>query len=358
MVDTLIPLNAPVNGDPKYAARAARQTLVGVPLSGATAARPLGARSGVRPGTPASTVTVTLSGSTPNWAVNPHAGAIDTQSPAAGPYEYAFDAQKTGALAAQDGSNARVDLVCVLPFDTDEDQSGDRKVDIVTVTGTANGSLAAPAAPARAMVLARVNVPKAGSGTNPTVTWVAPYLTAAGGVIPVDTAGNLLLITGHPGQVAHVFGDPTSSNNGDYQWSVSLNTWFKAGGTASLLSAAPAPTAKASSGQETTLMKSTVTMPAAGDVWIAFTSLSQISVNGTSNNWAGNLAVRVDGVQVGGTRRVGNLASNDNSPVPTDRMVHARLAAGARAVTVVLTVDSGSSTSPFINNPQIEVWQG
>lgn len=356
MADTLIPLNAPTGGDPKYAARAARQTLVAVPISGATAARPLGARSGVRPGTPTWTVTVTLSGSTPSWVVYPHAGVIDTQSAVAGPYEYAFDAQKSGTLAAQDGSNARVDLVCVLPSDTDEDQSGDRKVDIVTVTGTANGSLTAPAAPARAMILARVNVPKAGSGTNPTVTWVAPFLTAAGGVVPVESLASLLLITGHPGQVAHVYGDPTSSNNGDYQWSVSLGTWFKAGGTAALSSTAPLGTKLANAGATTTIATSTFTMAAAGDVWISFTSISQ--TGNTSTNWAGNLSVLVDGVRVGLYRRVGNLNATNNAPVPLDRMVHVRLAAGSRTITATLSVDSTSGGGTYVNNPQIEVWQG
>lgn len=231
MTDTLMPINAAASGDPKYAARAARQTLVGVPLSGATAARPLGVRSGVRPGTPSTTATVALSGTTPTWTVNPHAGVIDAQaSAAAGAYEYAFDAVKSGSLAAQDSTNARRDLLCVQVSDTDEDQSGLRKVDIVSATGTANGSLALPTVPDRSMPIVVVNVPKAGGG-NPTVTWIAPVSVAAGGVVPVSSSAELLALPKFPGAYADLIAATDGTTLGLYHCADGANWTLAVGDT-------------------------------------------------------------------------------------------------------------------------------
>lgn len=203
MADTLIPINADAtSGDPKYAARATRQTIVAVPLAGASASRPFGVKSGVRPGTAASTVTVSLSGSTPTWTVNPHAGVIDAQtSNLAGAYLYAVESAKTGQLAAQDGTNARIDLVCVQVSDKDEGQASTSGPVVVTVTGTANGSLPVPAAPDRSIVLAQVNVPKVGGGA-PTVTWVAPTAASAGGIPAFRSSAELTAFAGSAGQYA------------------------------------------------------------------------------------------------------------------------------------------------------------
>src|SRR5690606_13487402 len=68
---TVWPLDA-VEGAPEYDGRALRQTGV-VDLAYATSARPLGARSGVRPGTPDSTLSTTST----TWTVKPHAGVLD-----------------------------------------------------------------------------------------------------------------------------------------------------------------------------------------------------------------------------------------------------------------------------------------
>lgn len=229
MAITIWPANA-TNGVPAVAGRGLRQTSVGVPLAGATAARPLGVRSGVRPGTPSFTVTV--SGKIVNVA--PHAGVIDGQTAAeAGGYEYSSDAVvPVQTNLTQDASNPRVDLVSVQVSDPSEsDGTSVAAVQFVYTQGIAAAAPLAPgdsgssvAAPARSFPLARINVPRSGGG-NPTVSWVAPYLTAAGGVLPVDTLANLKQIAGAFGQTAVVWGDATSGANAFYGWNATANRW-------------------------------------------------------------------------------------------------------------------------------------
>lgn len=173
---------AAVTGSPTYDGRYLRQTTVAPFLLGATAARPLGARSGVRPGTSTSTVTATST----TWSVAAHAGVIDGESAnEAGPYAYSFDAVVSGSMTAANATYARIDLISVQVSDPAEsDGSSTPSIAIVYTTGTAAPSPAVPTTPARAFNLAQINVPASGGGA-PSVVWVAPYLTAAGAVIPV-----------------------------------------------------------------------------------------------------------------------------------------------------------------------------
>lgn len=180
---TVWPVDA-VGGAPEYSGRDLRQALSPA-LAGATATRPLGALSGVRPGTPADTVEV--SGST--WTCHPHAGVIDGQSAAeAGPYWYAVDADVTGPVDAANATNPRQDLIYARISDPAEsDGSTDPEVEILYLAGTAASSPTPPATPARSIPLAVLNVPKAGGGAT-TVTWVAPYMAAPGGLVYVRNA--------------------------------------------------------------------------------------------------------------------------------------------------------------------------
>lgn len=183
MVARLYPADS-VGGAPAYSGRALRQTQAPF-LAGATAARPLGAMSGVRPGTPSSTVTATST----TWTVTPFAGIIDAEAAAiAGPYAFAFDANVTGAVTAAGGS-ARVDSLSVRVNDGAE---GDGTViaPFADIVYTLSGS----ALPARSFVLANINVPATGGGA-PSVTWVAPYAVAAGGVLPAMTKARLDTVT-------------------------------------------------------------------------------------------------------------------------------------------------------------------
>lgn len=210
MAITVWPIDAK-NGAPQYAGRGLRQTTVGVPLVGATAARPLGVRSGVRPGTPSSTVAV--SGST--VTVRPHAGVLDVQAAVeASGYEYASDANvNVTTTFTQDQSNPRTDITWVQATDPSEGNGGAPSLTFGYTAGTAAGSPTTPALPPRAMLLATLNVPKAGAGS-PSVTWVAPTLAAAGGVLPVRSVAELNAVTGSAGAYADLTANADDSTYG------------------------------------------------------------------------------------------------------------------------------------------------
>ena len=159
-----------VSGAPEYTGkmlRSALSALLGSPPSG----RPLGATSGVRPGTPTSTVSV--SGSTVTIA--PHSGVLDVQADATtGPYLYAVTAAETVALNAAHATYTRWDRIGVQLSDPAAgDGTSTPGVAIVYTPGTPAASPALPAAPARSLTLARVVVPQSGGGAA-TVVWLAP----------------------------------------------------------------------------------------------------------------------------------------------------------------------------------------
>lgn len=181
MAINLWPADA-VTGAPSYTGRALRQTAHGV-VAGKTATRPLGGRTGVWPGTPNTTVSV----SAPTITTAPHGGVLDVEAnAAAGPYVYSIDANDTKTLTAADATNPRIDIISIQMDDPAEgDGTANPQARVVYTTGTAASSPVAPATPVRAFTIAQINVPKVGAGS-PSVTWVAPYTSAAGGIIPVS----------------------------------------------------------------------------------------------------------------------------------------------------------------------------
>lgn len=180
MTNTAWLLNA-VSGAPSYTGPMVRQAM-SVLLGGATSSRPLGARSGVRIGTPSTTVSATST----TWTVQPHSGVLDLEASAiAGPYQYAIDTAATGSVTAADATYARVDIVYVTINDPAEsDGSSTPGITVGYLAGTPAPSPSAPTTPARSMVLATLNVPASGGGA-PTVVWSAPIAVAAGGILPV-----------------------------------------------------------------------------------------------------------------------------------------------------------------------------
>ncbi len=175
------PISA-VSGSPQYAARHGRQTSVAPFLAGGTAARPLGATSGVRPGTPSTTVAV--SGST--WTVHPHGGILDVETASeAGPYGYAFDADETGTISPAHATLTRWDGIYVVLDDPAEDDSTIPACRIEYKAGTTTPAL--PTAPARSIRLARLVVPPSGGGSA-SVVWDPPVMAAAGGMYVNPTA--------------------------------------------------------------------------------------------------------------------------------------------------------------------------
>jgi hypothetical protein len=173
-----------------------RQAL-GVLLGGASAARPLGGRSGVRPGTSG-----LGSATSTTWTVNPHAGALDLEaSSAAGPYLYSVDdTSNTGTVTAADATNPRIDLVYVTLNDPAEgDGSSAPGAVFGYAAGVAASSPSAPATPARSMALFTINVPKSGGGS-PTTTDVAPFTSAAGALTIVRTQADRDAMPLHDGK--------------------------------------------------------------------------------------------------------------------------------------------------------------
>jgi hypothetical protein len=168
----VLPIDAS-SGSPSYTSQETREAFsafLGIAPSG----RPVGAVSGVRPGTGENTVTSTSS----TWSCASHSGVVDAETPAlAGPYLYATDGSDSGAVNAPNATNPRIDIVFVRVWDDDQDSTGLRKAEVDYLAGTAASSPVPPSAPSRSMVLAQINVPKSGGGS-PSVDWVAPVFGA------------------------------------------------------------------------------------------------------------------------------------------------------------------------------------
>lgn len=221
MVDTIGFANV-VGGLPEYTGRQGRQ-LNAVAFAGASAARPLGALTGVRPGTPANTVTATST----TWSCGEFAGLADLMvAGEAGPYPFAFDGSTGGSLTPADSNNPRIDIVYTLVTDP-EDGTTVPTATRLYLAGTAASTPVAPAAPTGAFTIAQITVPKVGAGS-PSVTWVAPYLAAAGGVREFTTLAALKAWTpATDGALAY-------ANDTDNLWSYVASAvtpgWFHVGG--------------------------------------------------------------------------------------------------------------------------------
>lgn len=280
MAITVYPADA-VAGAPSYSGRKARQALMAPHLAGATSARPLGARSGVRPGTSTTTVTATST----TWTVAPHAGVLDLETAAeAGPYGYAIDANVTGSVNAAHASLARVDLISVrLDDPAESDGSSTPGVVVVYTAGTAGAGT--PATPARCMVLATINVPASGGGS-PSVTWVAPVAVAAGGITPASTTS-----FGSGQYVGQFIDDPTF---GLLRWNGTA--WRRVADTVLGRASLAASAVVAATPSWTTLATVTATT-LGGSVLL---SASAILANANSGAVrTGSLRVAVDGTSVG-----------------------------------------------------------
>ncbi|NNC10703.1 hypothetical protein HII28_02220 [Planctomonas sp. JC2975] len=221
MAGTAFAFNWSTAGDPSYTARQLRQMMVSPFVAIGSAARPLGAKSGIRVGTPGSIAAVVGTGPY-TYAVQPFVGVIDAESNAgAAPYTYAFAAAETGNINPA-GGVLRVDSLDVVLSDKDEgDSSGARTVQLVYTAGAATGSLP-PSAPARSHRVAYINVPTAGA---PTISWVPEWSGDPGewtfntyaevqAYVTKITATNV-----PPQQQATVLADPTPAYNGFYSWS-------------------------------------------------------------------------------------------------------------------------------------------
>lgn len=141
--------------------------------------RPLGAVSGVRPG---SEPTVTATSTT--WTVTPFVAAVDPGTALnVGPFLVAFDTNQTGAINAADANNTRIDRLDVQVPDDPAGAYG-TSPKIVYTAGVASPTPAVPAAPVRSFPLAQITVPKSSAG-NPSVSVASMTRSvASGGVLP------------------------------------------------------------------------------------------------------------------------------------------------------------------------------
>lgn len=194
MVDAPAPLwinKDATSGLPVCDAQALR--LADAVLIGNGSPRPLGARSGIRPGTGE----VTVSGST--VTVQPVAYEIDAAvSTTQGPYRGAEPEVTTFTLAAADSTNPRKDIVYVRVSDTDADASGARKAEVLYAAGIPAQTPTAPTLPSRSLLIATVDVPKLNGGAA-SVTQANQYAVASGGILPVSSQAEADALTGTPG---------------------------------------------------------------------------------------------------------------------------------------------------------------
>lgn len=270
---------------PVYSGRNTRQAQSPF-LGGATAARPLGARSGVRPGTPSSTIS--LSGTT--WTLGRHAGVLDVIAAAeAGPYTYAVDSSggglPTGTLTAAHGTLPRVDILSLQLSDPAESTGGNPEVVTVYTTGSP-GTATDPAAPDRSMPVARFNVPANGTGS-PTVTWIAPTAVSAGGITP----GTTTTAFGSGQYIGQCIDDPTL---GLLRWNGTA--WRRSADVTLGRASMPSSTVVAATPSWTTLATVTATT-VGGPVLLRASAILANANSGATRT--GSLRVAVDGAAVG-----------------------------------------------------------
>lgn len=144
----------------------------------------LGARSGVRPGDPG--LTTSLSGST----INVSAGVAGIYQSGNGLYRACLAGGWSGTLTAADATYTRIDLVYLRVWDTDVDSSGLRQADVVYLAGTPSATPATPT-PSGTVIyvpLATITVPPSGGGAASVSTAIRPYTVAPGGILPATTA--------------------------------------------------------------------------------------------------------------------------------------------------------------------------
>lgn len=145
--------------------------------------RPLGAVSGVRPGSEP-TVTVTAT----QWTVTPFVATVDPETAlTVGAYLVGFLADETGTINAADSTYARIDR---LDVQVPDDPAGASPLDaqIVYTEGVASSSPAVPDAPGRSIPLGQISVPKAGQGS-PSFASTLQRTVANGGILPVPDSG-------------------------------------------------------------------------------------------------------------------------------------------------------------------------
>lgn len=164
----------PSPGTPEYNARISRRLLSHLMMRGVSDR--LGARAGVHPGgldaITISGTTVTVRDST--WTVYP------AQSSSDAPYIVYF-LEHTHDLNPAEASE-RIDIIVIRVYDDDHDSSGSRFGTTEYIVGSAGSGQ--PSTPSGTVLGAVITVP-AGGSPSPSLDYVAPFVVASGGILPV-----------------------------------------------------------------------------------------------------------------------------------------------------------------------------
>lgn len=145
---------------------------------------PLGARTGILPGS--NGFNVTVSGTT----ITVGTGLTTLYYAGQGAYRIAFTSAATLTLDPAHATLPRVDLVYLRVWDNVIDGSGQGKADVVYLPGTASSSPSAPT-PVGSVIymrLAHITVPASGGGAPTVNNTVKPTTVAAGGILPGSSA--------------------------------------------------------------------------------------------------------------------------------------------------------------------------
>ncbi|MFF7982275.1 hypothetical protein ACFZDK_24625 [Streptomyces sp. NPDC007901] len=147
-------------------------------------ANPLGARSGVAPGS--NGFAVSVSGTT----ITVGTGITSLYFAGQGTYRVAMTSTSTLTQNAPHATLPRIDLVYLRVWDNSVDASGLNQADVQYLAGTAASSPVAPT-PAGTVIympLAQLNVPASGGGSTTVNSSVLPITVAPGGILPASSA--------------------------------------------------------------------------------------------------------------------------------------------------------------------------
>ncbi|MGW4784236.1 hypothetical protein [Streptomyces sp. NPDC004230] len=145
---------------------------------------PLGARSGILPGS--NGFNVTVSGTT----ITVGTGIGSLYFAGQGIYRIAMTSTSNLTLNAPHATLPRIDLVYLRVWDNNIDGSGQTTADVVYLAGTASSTPSAPTPSGTViyMRLAHITVPASGGGSPTVNTTVRPITVASGGILPSSTA--------------------------------------------------------------------------------------------------------------------------------------------------------------------------
>lgn len=210
---TIQPIDASA-GVPQYSAQNERQGFAA--LMGGGSGRQLGARPGLRLGTPSNLITVT---STTWTAGTEFAAVLDPAfSTTQGPYRYAYSpspSADSGSVTPADPTYPRKDIIVIRVDDASAgDPSGARQAPLVYRAGAATSMTpTAPTLNAREFLVGTINMPQVGAGS-PTFTLNPQFFVAAGAPQPVysqDERDALSLYDGLQVQRRDLPGIPTET---------------------------------------------------------------------------------------------------------------------------------------------------